>query len=136
MSHAMRICLIAGAAIVALSVSPSAAAEEVGSPVASASVLPVPVQAEIVTTPARANPLGVKPIDLKLLGLRRGGTDVFNDMQLKGVVADNRAINVSTGNNSITDGAFAASAGVPMVVQNSGNNVLIQNATIISVQVK
>lgn len=131
MSHAMRICLVAGVALATLAASPSAASEEVAVVDASATA---PVT--IVATPVRANPLGVKPIDLKLLGTRRGGTDVFNDMQLKGVVADNRAINVSTGNNAITDGAFAASAGVPMVVQNTGNNVLIQNATIINVQVK
>ncbi|MGZ8258966.1 MAG: hypothetical protein ACXWUL_00260 [Caldimonas sp.] len=84
----------------------------------------------------RATPLGVKAVDAKVLARRRGGSDVMNEMQLKGVVADNRAVNVTTGNNVITEGAFAGTSGLPLVVQNSGNNVLIQNATIINVQVK
>jgi hypothetical protein len=136
MSYAMRMCLVAAATAAALVACQSAAADDVQAAATPISPLPESARAEIVVPAARTNPLGVEPMDLKTLARRRGGTDVFNDMQLKGVVADNRAINVSTGNNSITDGALAASAGVPMVVQNTGNNVLIQNATIISVQVK
>jgi hypothetical protein len=84
-----------------------------------------------------ANPFGVtKALDDVALARERGGTDVFNDMKLKGVVADNQAINLSTGNNLISDGALAGAAGLPMVIQNSGNNVLIQNATIVNVQLK
>ena len=70
------------------------------------------------------------------LGSARGGTDVFNDMKLKGVVADNQAANLSTGGNVIADGAFSGASGLPMVIQNSGNNVLIQNATIVNVQLQ
>ena len=136
MSHAMRIGLVVAATLAALSASHSAAAEEAAVAGEATSMPALQPRAETVATPLRTSPFGVKPIDLKFLAKRRGGTDVFNDMQLKGVVADNRAVNVTTGNNAITDGAFAASAGVPMVVQNSGNNVLIQNATIISIQVK
>jgi hypothetical protein len=65
----------------------------------------------------------------------RGGFDnVKNDLQLSGTVADNLARNVITGNNSIADGSFANSSGFPIVIQNSGANVLIQNATIINIQ--
>ena len=46
------------------------------------------------------------------------------------------ASNVTTGSNVISDGAFAGIGGLPMVIQNSGNNVLIQNATIVNVQLK
>jgi hypothetical protein len=84
----------------------------------------------------RPNPLGVKPVDTKALSVRRGKADVVNDMLLKGVVADNRASNLTTGNNVIADGSFTGMVGLPLVVQNSGNGVLIQNATIINVQVK
>lgn len=138
MSHVMRICVVSVATLAALLSSQSVAAEEElavesSAPRASAQAL---VEAKVVAAPVRANPLGIKPLDLKLLAYKRGGADVFNDMQLKGVVANNQAINVSTGNNAITDGAFAGMAGIPLVVQNSGNNVLIQNATIINVQVK
>lgn len=70
---------------------------------------------------------------------RSGGTAIgttLNDMKLRGVVADNRAVNVSTGTNLISEGALANSAGLPMVIQNSGNNVLIQSATIVNIQLK
>lgn len=87
-------------------------------------------------TPQRLNPLGMRPVDAITLGTKRGGNDVANEMILKGVVADNRAVNVATGNNVIADGAFTAASGMPMVIQNSGNNVLIQNATIVNIQVK
>lgn len=67
----------------------------------------------------------------------RGGFDlVNNNMQLSGTVADNSAVRVMSGNNSIADGAFTNASGFPIVIQNSGSNVLIQNATIINVQMQ
>ena len=68
----------------------------------------------------------------------RGGTDlvVLNDIKSDGMVRDNQASNLTTGNNWITEGSFTGAAGFPTVVQNSGNNVLIQNATIINLQVQ
>ncbi|HPO18637.1 MAG TPA: hypothetical protein PLO07_05535 [Rubrivivax sp.] len=84
----------------------------------------------------RPNPLGIKPVEPKALDIRRGGTDVANEMMLKGVVADNRASNLTTGSNAITEGSFSGMVGIPVVVQNTGNGVLIQNATIINLQVK
>lgn len=84
----------------------------------------------------RPNPLGIKPVEPKALDIRRGGADVVNEMMLKGVVADNRASNLTTGSNAITEGSFAGVVGLPVVVQNTGNGVLIQNATIINLQVK
>jgi hypothetical protein len=68
------------------------------------------------------------------LGDYRGGTKVDNKVLSHGVVGDNAAINVATGRNSIADGAFAHAAGLPIVIQNSGANVLIQNSTIVNVQ--
>jgi hypothetical protein len=67
----------------------------------------------------------------------RGGFDVVkNDMLLSGTVANNSTVDVLSGSNYIANGSFANASGVPMVVQNSGSNVLIQNATIINVQMK
>lgn len=84
------------------------------------------------------NPLGAKVLDATALARQRGGTDpgTLSDMKLNGVVGSNNASNLTTGNNAITDGAFTGVNGVPLVVQNSGNNVLIQSATIINVQLK
>lgn len=107
------------------------------------SAAPAVADEEIAATAALANPplqsaFGVKVLDQKVLAKQRGGTDpgVLSDMKLNGVVSDNRASNLVTGNNAITDGALNGVSGVPLVVQNSGNNVLIQSATIINVQVK
>jgi hypothetical protein len=75
------------------------------------------------------------PLSSQKLGNLRGGFDtVNNDMQLSGSVANNSATNVASGNNYIAGGSFANMTGLPITVQNSGSNVLIQNATIVNVQ--
>jgi hypothetical protein len=107
-----------------------------GVPAPPATVLPV-TQLLHGMLPAR---LGVAPGDRlsegQLEGLR-GGTDTpWSDMKLNGTVSNNNATNVVTGANLITDGAFANANGLPMVIQNSGANVLIQNATIVNIQIK
>ncbi len=67
----------------------------------------------------------------------RGGTDIVsNDARLQGLVGGNAAIDVSSGANIIGGGAFTNMAGLPIVIQNSGANVLIQNATIVNVQLR
>lgn len=83
-----------------------------------------------------SNPLGAKPVQTGVLAAQRGGTQVLNDMRLRGVVANNQAVDVQTGSNFISDGAFAGANGLPILIQNTGNNVVIQQATIVNVQVK
>ena len=85
---------------------------------------------------ALQSPLGGKVLDQRALAMFSGGMDVINDMKLKGIVSDNQAFNLTTGNNAITEGSFAGASGLPTVIQNTGNNVLIQNATIVNVQIK
>lgn len=65
----------------------------------------------------------------------RGGA-VQNEQTLDGLVRDNQAYNLTTGGNLISEGAFAGTSGFATVIQNSGNNVLIQNSTIVNVQFK
>jgi hypothetical protein len=65
-----------------------------------------------------------------------GGTEVTNSMTLNGTVSNNTDENLTTGMNMIGGNSFDGSAGLPSVIQNTGNNVLIQNATIINVQFK
>ncbi|WP_230023066.1 hypothetical protein [Massilia sp. Bi118] len=72
----------------------------------------------------------------KLEQSRGGAAETKNDMKLDGVVTGNSATNVVTGANSIDSGAFSNMSGIPVVIQNSGANVLIQSATIINVQFK
>lgn len=132
--------------IAALSCADLVNAQEQAAPptvgdVTAAAAVAAPAQAVSAAEPAaaafRRNPFSSKPIASSALAARRGGDDrVFNDNKLKGVVADNKASNLTTGMNVISEGAFAGSSGLSTVIQNSGNNVLIQNATIVNVQVK
>ena len=75
------------------------------------------------------------------LAAQRGGdprsdATVTNTIVIRGT-ADNISVNNAiTGNNTINGGSFAGSAGFPTVIQNSGNGVLIQNATIINMTIK
>ncbi|MBV8343076.1 MAG: hypothetical protein JO173_11925 [Gammaproteobacteria bacterium] len=89
----------------------------------------------------KADPLGDSVIDDRQLGSARGGAELAQPVNLtlnqnnsNGSVSGNVASNLTTGSNNISDTAFSNSAGVPVVIQNSGNNVLIQNSTILNLQ--
>ncbi|MBP8168202.1 MAG: hypothetical protein KAX99_00935 [Azonexus sp.] len=102
--------------------------------------LPLQVSAETTDQQGevRAGELfGSVAVDSLDLAISRGGTEVtLNDLKNNGVVSDNHASNLVTGSNWVTEGSFAGATGFATVVQNSGNNVLIQNATIVNLQVK
>jgi hypothetical protein len=86
--------------------------------------------------PRAGDSLGAAANDA-LLARARGGSDLtVIDTKLSGAVAGNAATNVTTGWNVIQSGSFANMAGIPIVVQNTGANVLIQNATVINLQLK
>ena len=73
------------------------------------------------------------------LDVYRGeGIDVttINKAELDGTLNDNTAINSVTGSNTISNGAFADATGLTTSIQNSGNNVLIQNSTIVNVVIE
>ena len=73
----------------------------------------------------------------KALATQRGGQKVtVNVNDLDGKVRDNSAINTVSGNNYITQDAFSHSSGLPVAIQNSGNNVLIQNSFILNLEMK
>jgi hypothetical protein len=81
-------------------------------------------------------PVLAKPMSSQALASKRGGSEfkaVVNLNDVHGTVDNNSATNVVTGTNTIT-GSFAGATGLPMVIQNTGNNVLIQNSTILNVQ--
>ena len=135
------------ATLVSLPTAPGTA--PVQSPVATLlSVIDTTASADVpavdAAPPARApifiaafgNALGAEDLEGQ-----RGGADVpaalpVSTMLTNGAVSDNRAIDVITGSNSIRDGAFANASGLPIVIQNTGANVLIQNATIVNVQLR
>ena len=145
MFSATRITFTSVATLAALSWTPPVFADEqsTASPASAAVATPSIVSPSYALSPAvsesatmRRNPFGSKPMAAAALATKRGGDRVFNDAQLKGVVADNQASHLTTGMNVISDGAFSGAAGLSTVIQNSGNNVLIQNATIVNVQLK
>jgi hypothetical protein len=91
-------------------------------------------QAPAPDTMAHTVTLGV-PITTSSLETLRGGADTtVNDMRLNGTTASNTARQVNTGSNMVTDGSFANLSGIPVVIQNTGANVLIQNAVILNLQ--
>jgi len=105
-------------------------------------LLPITAGAQGATTggdpPAQAEEtvaFVATPVDSAKLDSYRGGAELTrNDMTLNGTTANNSARNVETGDNAISAGSFANMSGLPVVIQNSGANVLIQNAVILNVQ--
>lgn len=69
-----------------------------------------------------------------LAGLRGGSEWVSSHIKLLGTTAGNTADHVVTGNNAISAGSFTNLNGIPLVIQNTGANVLIQNAVILQLQ--
>ena len=77
---------------------------------------------------------GVAAAPAQLEGARGGSDTMTASAAQRGAVTGNSAANVVTGGNTIDAGSFAGAAGIPIVIQNSGANVLIQNATVINLQ--
>lgn len=84
--------------------------------------------------PATTEVLFASPVlDDAELAENRGGADThLSELRAVGTVNDVSVWNTVTGHNTITEGALAGASGLPMVIQNSGNGVLIQNATIVN----
>ena len=80
------------------------------------------------------------PVPSAQLDTQRGGTETspltINANMLNAKLFDNSATDNVTGNNTITGGAFAGASGLATVIQNSGNNVIIQNGTVLNLTVK
>ena len=77
------------------------------------------------------------PVEGSRLEAMRGGAGMtVNDMRLNGTTANNTATNVQTGTNTITEGSLGNMMGIPVIVQNTGANVLIQNALILNLHLQ
>lgn len=75
-------------------------------------------------------------LDTATLDQLSGGTEVHNGITLNGTVSNTSTEHTVSGGNAVDAGAFSDAVGLPMVIQNSGNSVLIQNATIVNVQLQ
>lgn len=77
------------------------------------------------------------PVSESALSQYRGARDItFNLQDTKGQLYNNDATNTISGGNQVSDQAFSGLNGFSTVIQNSGNNVLIQNATIVNVKMQ
>ena len=80
------------------------------------------------------------PVASAQLDAQRGGTNTgpitLNTNMLNATLFENSAKGNVTGHNTITEGAFVGASGLPTVIQNSGNNVIIQNGTVLNLTVK
>ncbi|MDA8384355.1 MAG: hypothetical protein M0037_15125 [Betaproteobacteria bacterium] len=65
---------------------------------------------------------------------RGGEATQYGSAQDLGSVSGNGALGSPTGNNVIEAGALGNASGVAAAIQNSGNNVLIQNSTVVTVE--
>lgn len=77
------------------------------------------------------------PVSAQALSNHRGG-HIFQlgEADLSARMSDNQASHNITGSNLVTSQAFSGSSGIPTVIQNSGNNVIIQNATVLNLQMQ
>jgi hypothetical protein len=76
------------------------------------------------------------PIAQETLDTQRGGRLELNVQETQATLEGNKAINTVNGSNIIKDSAFSNAAGLPIAVQNTGNNVIIQNAVILNLDVR
>jgi hypothetical protein len=127
MNRTQRIILMWGLSSCAMLLAAPASADENASPVV-ASVQP----AEPMLAPFGA------ALDEAALASQRGGQGdaFFNDSRSRATISNTSTDNLATGTNAISEGAFANSNGLPMVIQNTGNNVIIQNSTILNLQLR
>lgn len=97
---------------------------------------PAPVHAE-ETTQRPAPALTGKVVDPEILADQRGGTDDhLSKIHAFGSVSEVQVQDAFTGHNIVTDNALSGASGLPMLIQNSGNGVLIQNAVILNIEVQ
>lgn len=57
----------------------------------------------------------------------------FSSQELDAVLEDNNAIGTANGDNTVANQAFTNAQGHLSVIQNSGNNVIIQDTTIYNI---
>jgi hypothetical protein len=94
--------------------------------------------AEDVTVDAAI--IDATPVLLEELDQSRGlggivDVDVTNNASLEAELTDNAVSDSVTGYNIIDQGSFNDASGVFSIIQNTGNNVIIQDSTIITITI-
>jgi hypothetical protein len=133
----LAVLLLGGATWIGAAAAASTSSVSAASSVPPSAVATLPASGQQVkaVSPASIDVPGLgRSLDSGTLATLSGGAEVSQRMTLNGTVGDNSASHVVTGSNAISSDSFSGAAGLPMVIQNTGNNVLIQNATIVNVQ--
>ena len=95
------------------------------------------------TTDALANNSPLSDSDLAVQRARGDG-DTINIGEINALISEigqhanldhNVVDNSTTGSNTVSNSAFSGASGFATVIQNSGNNVIIQDATIVNYSV-
>lgn len=107
------------------------ASMQVAMPVFADDAGAIPAMPEMATSEIAA--FGERVSDADLSTNRGGSALQINEMRLDSKLYNNQAIANVTGSNFVTQDAFSGASGFSTVVQNSGNNVIIQNATILNI---
>lgn len=87
--------------------------------------------------------IDVAPVLLEELDQSRGlggvvdlsNVDITNNSMLDAELTDNKVSDSVTGYNIIDQGSFNDASGVFSIIQNTGNNVIIQDSTIITITI-
>jgi hypothetical protein len=93
------------------------------------------VAVQPVAPPATVDGFG-QAVSASALQHYSGGTLVQNNQNITGTVTGNTASQITTGDNSVSGNSLQGATGLPSIVQNTGNNVLIQTGVIVNVQLK
>lgn len=77
-------------------------------------------------------------ISTEALSAQSGKSDLnlqfqVNDSEQNALLQNNTLNNAVTGNNSISENALSGAAGISTVIQNTGNQVIIQGTTMVNV---
>jgi len=77
----------------------------------------------------------VSDADLAALRGKDGSVTLVNEPRITGSVENNQITGSETGSNSISDQALSGIEGFAIVIQNTGNQVVIQTDTIVNVHI-
>ena len=96
--------------------------------------LPIAAAVDRDAIPRGVDGIGATVDADRLSGLRGGEKSIDNRILVDGRVSDNVAEKIVSGANAVGGDAFGNANGINTVIQNTGSNVLIQNAMIVNVQ--
>jgi hypothetical protein len=94
------------------------------------SVIEVPNLGETVTTEELDSITGRQNIEVDEVDI------LMSEMEVDSNMGGNVLYSSSTGVNTVTNDAFSNASGISTVIQNSGNQVIINNALILNMKVE